>query len=233
MWCRLRPFKFLRIWDSHEELISLVQLIWNSNIGGCAMFRISRKLKLLKRALKSWNQEVFGRVNVELKKLEDRIFELEVCLARNVLPQTELELLTCKQEHIQWVHQEEILAYQKSRVKWLAEGDSNKKKFHVSLRVKRKSKIIKRMQLDNGEMLDSSDAVHEGAVSFFQQLLSMMPIERDLGEMKLIQPVVSMEENEALCAAPSMEEIKQSLWSIPADNSPGPNGFSASFFMLA
>ncbi|KAF5465236.1 hypothetical protein F2P56_015261 [Juglans regia] len=33
-----RPFRFLRMWGSHEEFIPLVQLVWNSNIEGCAMF---------------------------------------------------------------------------------------------------------------------------------------------------------------------------------------------------
>ncbi|KAF5475433.1 hypothetical protein F2P56_007238 [Juglans regia] len=44
--------------------------------------------------------------------------------------------------------------------------------------------------------------------------------------------MASLAENEALCSVPTMEEVKSSLWSIPANSSPGPDGFSTSFFMF-
>lgn len=71
-----------------------------------------------------------------------------------------------KQEHLKWIHREEVLACQKSRIKWLAKKDSNTSFFHASMRVKRKSKRIENMRIDNGGMLDSSDAIHEGSVIF-------------------------------------------------------------------
>ncbi|KAG6703483.1 hypothetical protein I3842_07G087500 [Carya illinoinensis] len=94
----------------------------------------------MKCMLRTWNREVFGRVEVEIKNLEDRSTGLEVSLSCSYSSQTENELLNCEQEHLQWVYKEEVLAYQKSRVKWLFEGYANSTFFHATLRLERQNK---------------------------------------------------------------------------------------------
>ncbi|XP_042968952.1 uncharacterized protein LOC122301611 [Carya illinoinensis] len=74
----VRPFRFLWIWGSHDSFIPMVQDVWNSDINGCAMVRISRKLKVLKGVLRKGNKETFGRVEEEIKRLEGRMVELEL-----------------------------------------------------------------------------------------------------------------------------------------------------------
>lgn len=63
---------------------------------GCAMVQISKKLKCLKGELVKWNREIFGRVEVEIRRLEDRILWLEEEVARNFSVQVEDELLHSK-----------------------------------------------------------------------------------------------------------------------------------------
>lgn len=196
------------------------------------MVRISSKLKRLKGVLQTWNKECFGRVEVELRRLEGRIVELESVLASQFSVQVENALLKCKQEHLRWVHRVETMACQKSRVKWLAEGDANTSFLHASMRLKKINKWIERMRLEDGRVLVSAEEVHEGAIDFFQQFLSVSNVERESADLDLIMPVVSNEENEALCAVPTLEEVRNALWSIPSDGSPGSDGFSASFFMM-
>lgn len=145
------------------------------------MVWITRKLKLLKGALKKWNKDVFGRVEMELKRLEDHIIGLEENVASNFSSQVEADLLKCKQEHLEWVHCEEILACQKSRVKWIAAGDSNTSFFHATMRIKKKNKKIERMSLLDGSFLNTADEVHAGAVDFYKKMLSVSPVTRDLG----------------------------------------------------
>lgn len=81
--------------------------------------------------------------------------------------QTEADLLNCKQQHLQWLHREEILGCQKSRVKWLAEGDSNMAFFHSMMRTKKNNKREGKMRLESRQVLDSVEEVHNGALSFF------------------------------------------------------------------
>lgn len=63
----VRPFRFLRMWGTHEGFLPLVREIWNSNLEGCAMVRINSKLKRLKGALRRWNRDYFGWVETKLK----------------------------------------------------------------------------------------------------------------------------------------------------------------------
>lgn len=64
--------------------------------------------------------------------------ELEEVLSADFPQGQESELLMCKQRHLQWLHHEEILRCQKSRIKLLTKGDSNSAFFHASLHIKKK-----------------------------------------------------------------------------------------------
>ena len=46
----------------------------------------------------------------------------------------------------------------------------------------------------------------------------------------LISPVISDEDNLLLCAIPSADEIKQTLFNLESDKSPRPDGMSALFY---
>lgn len=41
-----KPFRFQQMWGFHETFILSVQEVWNERMEGCAMMRISRKLKI-------------------------------------------------------------------------------------------------------------------------------------------------------------------------------------------
>lgn len=150
-------------------------------------------------------------MEIEIKKLDECITGLEVSLLSSYSAQSEFDLLKYKQEHLKWVNREEILACQKSHVKWLAEGDENSRLFHETLQLKKRSKKIDKMFLEDGSTLASKEEVHDRAISFFQNLLTGMSMERNLEELELLQPVVSSVENNVLCVEPTLHEIKQAL----------------------
>lgn len=127
----------------------------------------------------------------------------------------------------------EILWRLKSRIKWLQKGGGNTKFFHASVKNKKKSQIIDRMVLEDCIVLKSADDIHEGAVQFFKDLLLISPISMGVNDLALLTSIITMEENLFLCKPPILEEVKDALWSIPKDSSPGPDGFSASFFITA
>ncbi|KAF5447247.1 hypothetical protein F2P56_032815 [Juglans regia] len=78
-----KPFLFKRMLGTHDAFLSLVNEVWSMHVDGCPMFQISKKLKPLKCALRKWNIEVFGRVEVELQNLENHIVELENSVSTN------------------------------------------------------------------------------------------------------------------------------------------------------
>lgn len=80
----------------------------------------------------------------------------------------ENEHLRCKQKHLTYMHREEIMNCQKSRIIWIWEGNNNTAFFHASLWCKKKFKPLENMLVEDQNMLESGDAVLEGAVEFFQ-----------------------------------------------------------------
>ncbi|KAF5470749.1 hypothetical protein F2P56_011240 [Juglans regia] len=179
---------------------------------------------------KKWNREVFGRVEVDLKEIEEELLELEMLIQQNYSLDVEAELLRCKQKHIQYLHREEIMRCQKSRIKWMSEGDKNMAFFHASLSCKKKFKAVEKMTLEDGTIMESSEAVLEGAVDFFQKRLSTLAVSFAETGLNLLTSIISDTDNRLLCRVLHMLEIKEALWSILQDSSPGPDGFSASFF---
>ncbi|KAF5480638.1 hypothetical protein F2P56_001374 [Juglans regia] len=187
-----RPFRFQCMWGTHEGFLPLVKEVWYVFIDGCPMFPISKKLKALKGALRKWNVEVFGRVEVELKALENRIVALEQSVLTDFSSQTEAELLSCKQQHLRWLHREEILGCQNSRIKWLMEGGSNTAFFQAMMCIKKKNKRVEKMRLENGQVHESVEEVHNGTIDlFFQYLLATDGVHFDEDSLSLLLPSIT------------------------------------------
>ena len=67
---RSRPIRFENMWLKDEGFVDRVQSSWESyQFQGALSFVLANKLKLLKNYLKRWNVEVFGHVEVRIKKL--------------------------------------------------------------------------------------------------------------------------------------------------------------------
>ena len=89
--------------------------------GGILFFRgtnsyvIAEKLKALKLKLKSWNKEVFGRVEDRTKIALQNLAHWDALEAQRSLTQLELERKTDEIEFKKWALLEEIMWRQKSR----------------------------------------------------------------------------------------------------------------------
>lgn len=98
--------------------------------GGEAMDILALNLKRLRGRLKWWNKHVFGNIYQNLRNLEDKMIELENCLQEGWDQENLVELNKTKAEYRRAQYQEDNFWKQKSRVKWLQEGDANTAFFH-------------------------------------------------------------------------------------------------------
>ncbi|KAF5462658.1 hypothetical protein F2P56_018646, partial [Juglans regia] len=225
------PFHFLNMWCSHDGFLMCVKETWNQQDTESGLLKLSIHLERTKIALRAWNKNVFGRVDVNIRALEERLDFLDSQLQSGFSKEIEDDFVATKTEIEIWEKREASRLGQIAKKKWLTEGDENSKFFHSVINQRRNKGQISKMVLADGRVLCTAEEVHEEAVAYFRNFLSDVSTVEHCDLSRLIEKKISNEENLWLCAAPSELEVKQAVFSIPKNSSPGPDGFGSGFYM--
>ncbi|XP_057793119.1 uncharacterized protein LOC131009729 [Salvia miltiorrhiza] len=120
---------------------------------------------------------------------------------------------------------------QRSRIKWLQDGDRNTAYFHKALRHRNSGLVISHLNIA-GVVVYEQSAIERHIVEHFTNLFSQ-------GEANIVDVVdieanmdlqVSEAHNRGLIEIPSDEEISAAVHTMEASSAPGPDGFSGVFF---
>ncbi|KAF5475510.1 hypothetical protein F2P56_007310 [Juglans regia] len=225
-----RPFRFQNMWCNHAGFKPFVEAIWRESMLSTGLNKLSEKLRKVKIALRTWNQNTFGHVGQTIKVPEERLEILECQLQNSNDAEIENDYLITKAELNIWENREEIHMSQLAKKKWLKKGNQNTKFFHGSVNHKRK-KFISQMVLDDCTTLGTPELIHEGATRHFREFLSM-PCMVEQGQLSsLIAAVISHEENLDLIRAPKCEVVAAAMAKISKESTPGPDGFGSTFYV--
>ncbi|XP_026442651.1 uncharacterized protein LOC113342272 [Papaver somniferum] len=119
---------------------------------------------------------------------------------------------------------------QKSRNKWLVEGASNTSFFHNSIRIRRSSNTISELVNENGETITNVDQMVQHVVSFNEDKFNGDSSVLDDSLFDIDHSTISAEESIGMDLIPMYEEIREAIFSLGADSSPGPDGFAVFFY---
>ena len=222
------PFRFQLMWTSYPNFIEIVRDKWNYIANPDPLLNLSFKLKGLKQFLRWWNKRVFGDVNAKHNGLLLELSDLESDLQQQWSIECWEKLNQVRRQFLDVEKQQEMFFKQKARINWLSAGDRNTKFFHATLK-ERRSKNHSSKLLENCQ--NSREKLKDEGRTFFQKLLCEEGGYQDADIIDTIPELVTVEDNLMLCAIPTEEEIKAAVFSIEADNAPGPDGFSAAFFI--
>jgi len=147
------------------------------------------------------------------------------------LKQTEKDFTTKLQQHEK---QEEIYWKQKSRNKWLKEGDKNTKFFHQTTIHRRHFNKTASLRKDNGDRADNHEEMEGVLLEYFATLLSDPELAResDINEVVAHLPkVISPTQNELLMKPVDLGELEEALNQMKQGTTPGPDRFTINVFV--
>lgn len=143
---------------------------WNTKVEGYAQFRVAKKLKLLKSPLRSL---LFKQGNLH-KKIDQLRAKLDSCQKDIDGDPHNVEIRSkeaeCLKEFQDACMDEEIFLKQKSKVEWLASGDSNTAFFHSSLEARNHRCHIDMIK-DAYCMMYEGDNVPNVSVEYYERFL--------------------------------------------------------------
>jgi hypothetical protein len=223
-------FKFENMWLKEEGFVDKVRDWWGSfSFEGTSSFVLAKKLQALKGKIKEWNSEVFGNVGVrnkawaeELKLLDSyeevrRLSEEEKERKRRLVTDLEGSLL-----------QEENCWRQKSRIRWLKEGDKCTEFFHQVANANRRYNSIDSL-IVNGLPTSDHNIINSHIVNFYESLFSEPSCWRPRVD-NLEFDVLSVDEAASLEDTFEEREVREVILGMDRDKAPGPDGFSLAFF---
>jgi len=206
-----------------------VETKWDSyNVYGDGLSSLKEKLKKLKRDLKIWNKDVFGYTNLQKQTIINKISELDkLDDESNLKDEMRLERRDLFFQLNLVNHREDALWKQKSRAKWIEEGNSNSKYFHSMVNWRRKKNEIKGVEIQ-GQWWERLDVVKGIVKDYFKERLTeSTPLEIRLEKVDFQN--ITEQDNEMLTRTITEDEIREVVWQCEGTKSPEPDDFNLGF----
>lgn len=199
-----------------------------------ALFRLSKKLKALKPVLKSLSKEKVGEI---IKKTREALQTLCAAQETTLADPNQINIQAEAAAYRRWLFLstlEERVINQRAKIHWLEVGDGNNKSYHRAAKVREVRNSIREIKRLDGSIADTQEDIKKEAVDHFYNFLTHTPLdfrEASVEELKLILNYECSEEDRSmLTRGVTEEEVKRVLFSMPADKSPGPDGYTSEFF---
>ncbi|XP_019423034.1 PREDICTED: uncharacterized protein LOC109332505 [Lupinus angustifolius] len=147
------------------------------------------KLKLLKVKLEEWNKEVFGCLDSRQGDLVKQIQILDIIGEASVLSEDQLSLR--KNYMVEWwstAKKKDCLMVQKSRARWLKEGDANTSFFYACINNRRKRNHIHGVWID-GEWIEDDNGLLVAVSNYFHMIIRFVSLNDAFSEDEIKEVV--------------------------------------------
>lgn len=218
-----KPFRFFNFLIKNQEFLPMICLEWYSiNVTGSAMFRVSNKLKALKKVIRDFSKQNYSGIEKRTEEAHHCLLQAQSKMLHSpnsVNAEIELEM------HRIWqvlFVAEENLFFQKSRVTWLSEGDSNTSYFHKMASSRQAWNHIHFILDCSGARIESQLGILGGNHS------PPLFIQEDIAS--LVNYNCTASQQASLDSLFTAEEVKAAFFSLPRNKASGPDGYSSEFF---
>ncbi|XVE89968.1 hypothetical protein DITRI_Ditri20bG0039100 [Diplodiscus trichospermus] len=164
-----KPFKIFNYWMELEVYDNLVQGVWDTlQKEASSLLNLWGKMKEMKKAIKGWYRLRYGGSSSCIARLEEEIHELAKEWASNSSRDDIKQLIFGKKVEL-WTsyRREERSWYQKSRVRWMQEGDRNTKYFHLMASMRKRVNAIEQLCV-NGIICKDIQVIKNAVANHFE-----------------------------------------------------------------
>ncbi|MCH81419.1 LINE-1 reverse transcriptase like, partial [Trifolium medium] len=223
-----KPFKFNNCWLDHAEFKPFVEKLWsNMKIEGKKAFILKEKLKRTKEELKKWNKEVFGVLDLNIDSTVKKLNDVESLIASDVAVAEIVDKGGIQKSFWDQLHHKKSLLKQKSRMRWVKEGDANSRFFHASIKSRCRRNQLVTIKKDK-VWLQGVDCIKNEVKQHFEanfkEEWSNRPFLAGMDFKKL-----NADDNAILLEPFEEEEVREAIWNCDGNKSPGPDGFNFNF----
>ncbi|KAF8114375.1 hypothetical protein N665_0039s0133 [Sinapis alba] len=230
----VKPFKFFHHVMDHPEYNETVNAAWNcAQIMGTDQFKLVRSLKMLKRPLRNLNKRHYSGITQKVKAQKIKVDNLQ----RTLL--TTPNVNTAREEHSErntlnlLLNAESKYFKQRSRVRWADVGDRNTTFYHQTVSQHAARNHIHFLKDGDDQTLFLLDDIKVHAAVYFQAVLGTTDLlysPATTEDLSILLPFRCTElQQNYLKREVTAAEIKATLFSMPLNKSPGPDGYSVEF----
>ncbi|CAL9004798.1 unnamed protein product [Prunus brigantina] len=222
-----KRFKFEAYWASEHDSKEVVKHNWAEAASNRSMWldKWCLGLKWCRRGLQNWSKERFPNNKKRIDELLESLAVLQLDWEANYsqIEPAKLELAKL------WSYEEKFW-HQRSRVKWLRDGDSNTTFFHQSTIQRRRTNRILKLKSGDDQWMENEGDIRNTTEDHFRDLFTTGGRRDFQDAIACIREVVSPEMNETLLSPLTDDEVDQAAKQMGALKSPGPDGFQGLFY---
>jgi hypothetical protein len=187
------------------------------------------KLARTTKDIKAWRRNKVGDTKLQLAITKELILRLETAQEDRLLTSEEVEFLkVLKARSLGLAVIEKSRIHQRARLTRIRLGDANTKFFHLTASSRARKNFIQYLQPTIGNLEEAHNDKEKIIYDHFKSHLGTTPlIELTLNWLALALPRHDLS---ALEASFSLDEVKETIFSMPSDKAPGLDGFTGIFF---
>lgn len=205
-----------------------VREAWDCELPGADMCRLlDFKLRKTARALQSWSMKNIGSVRSQLFMARELIAQFDKAQEHRQLSEGEHTLRKqLKMISLGLASLSRTIARQRSRLRFLEEGDANTKFFHLQACHRNRKNTIPTI-MHEGSSLSSDRAKFEAIYEYFNNIFGV-PFQRQ--HAIILEGLLPQLDLSGLDVCFSEHEVWEAVKEMPGDRAPGTDGFNGNFY---
>lgn len=213
-----KPFKGFNWWLQEEVVLKELDAFWEKKRSEESNLNIKDLLKDVKKVFKSWNGK---NKNCLQERMQSLTYKLD-SFDKNGIWGPERD--SVRKDLVDCFDKQTSMLKQKSRFKWIIQGDRNTKFYNQFIhKRKNRNKICKTWW--NGKMHSEPSKVKNAFFKHFKGIYNQQ--KKDILSLGyLLCLVITLEEKIEMEKGFSLAEIEAALNSLGLDKAPGPDGFN-------